>query len=78
MAGYDLTALRKKPERFVLGLMTGTSGDGIDGVVVRIKGHGPGLAMKLITHKHLPFSPLFRTRLLGAVANGTFFYFSDR
>lgn len=64
MPGYDLAALRKKPERFVLGLMTGTSGDGIDGAVVRIKGHGPGLAIKLITHKHVPFSPLFRTRLL--------------
>jgi anhydro-N-acetylmuramic acid kinase len=64
MAGYDLAALRKKPERFVLGLMTGTSGDGIDGAVVRIKGCGPGLAIKLITHKHLPFSPLLRTRLL--------------
>jgi len=64
MAGYDLEALRNKPERFVLGLMTGTSGDGIDAVVVRIKGTGPGLAIKLITHKHVPFSPLFRTRLL--------------
>jgi anhydro-N-acetylmuramic acid kinase len=64
MAFYDFEALRNKPERFVLGLMTGTSGDGIDAVVVRIKGTGPGLAIKLITQKHVPFSPLFRTRLL--------------
>jgi anhydro-N-acetylmuramic acid kinase len=64
MSGYDLEALRNKSERYVLGLMTGTSGDGIDAVVVRIKGTGPGLAIKLITHRHTPFSPLFRTRLL--------------
>ncbi|MFM1921365.1 MAG: hypothetical protein RLZZ303_2999 [Candidatus Hydrogenedentota bacterium] len=64
MPVYDLAALRNKPERYVLGLMTGTSGDGIDGVVVRVKGTGPGLAIKLITHKHIPFAPIFRTRLL--------------
>ncbi|MBI1318894.1 MAG: anhydro-N-acetylmuramic acid kinase [Candidatus Hydrogenedens sp.] len=60
----DLNALREKPMRFLIGLMTGTSGDGIDGVVVRIKGTGPGLAIKLIAHASFPYTPLFRTRLI--------------
>jgi len=60
----DLNALREKPMRFIVGLMTGTSSDGIDGVVVRVKGTGPGIAIKLVAHKSFPYAPLFRTRLL--------------
>jgi anhydro-N-acetylmuramic acid kinase len=60
----DLTAIRKKSERFAIGLMSGTSSDGIDAVLVRLKGHGPQLLMKLIAHRHFPFATGFRDRLL--------------
>ncbi|HNR33186.1 MAG TPA: anhydro-N-acetylmuramic acid kinase [Candidatus Hydrogenedentes bacterium] len=60
----NLEELRSKPARFIVGLMSGSSSDGLDAALVRIKGTGPGLAMKLIAHKHFPYTPWFRTRLL--------------
>lgn len=60
----DLTEIQKKSERFAIGLMSGTSSDGVDAVLVRIKGHGPQLLMKLIAHRHFPFATGFRDRLL--------------
>lgn len=60
----EWTALRELPARFAIGLMSGTSCDGIDAVLVRIKGTGEKLAMKLIAHQNFPYTPGFRTRLL--------------
>ncbi|MBI2425443.1 MAG: anhydro-N-acetylmuramic acid kinase [Candidatus Hydrogenedentes bacterium] len=60
----DIVALREKPARFVVGLMSGTSCDGVDAVLVRLKGTGPSLAMKLLKHKTFPYTPAFRTQLL--------------
>lgn len=60
----NLQEIRDKPARFIIGLMSGSSSDGLDAVLVRVKGTGPGLAMKFIAHKHFPYSPWFRTRLL--------------
>ncbi|HDP33632.1 MAG TPA: anhydro-N-acetylmuramic acid kinase [Candidatus Hydrogenedentes bacterium] len=60
----NLQAIREKKARFVIGLMSGTSCDGVDAVLVRIKGTGPGLAMKFIAHKTLPYEPELRNRLL--------------
>jgi anhydro-N-acetylmuramic acid kinase len=60
----DLSALQRKPVRYVVGLMSGTSSDGVDAVLVRIKGAGESLAMKLLAHQHLDYSFNFRTRLL--------------
>ncbi len=60
----DLDGLRNRKARFVIGLMSGTSCDGIDAVLVRLKGTGPGLAMKLIAHQNFPYTPQFRTQLL--------------
>jgi anhydro-N-acetylmuramic acid kinase len=60
----DLNALRAKEARFIIGLMSGTSSDGIDAVLVRIKGTGEDLALKLIAHRTFPYTPGLRTRLL--------------
>ncbi len=60
----DLQAIREKKARFVIGLMSGTSCDGVDAVLVRIKGTGPGLAMKFIAHKSFPYETDLRNRLL--------------
>ena len=51
----NLEEIRNKKARFVIGLMSGTSCDGVDAVLVRIKGTGPGLAMKLIAHQTFPY-----------------------
>ena len=60
----NLEEIRNKPARFIVGLMSGSSSDGLDAVLVRVKGTGPGMAMKLIAHRHFPYSSGFRTRLL--------------
>ncbi len=60
----NLEGIRNKKARFVIGLMSGTSCDGVDAVLVRIKGTGPGLAMKLIAHQTFPYKDDLRHRLL--------------
>lgn len=60
----NLHDIAGKPHRFGIGLMSGTSSDGIDAALVRIKGSGPDLAIKLIAHQHFPYAFGFRTRLL--------------
>ena len=58
--------IRKKEARFVVGLMSGTSCDGVDAALVRVKGTGSELAMKLIDFQSFPYSPDLRMRLLAA------------
>ncbi len=60
----DLDFLRKKQARFVLGLMSGSSSDGIDAALVRIKGTGPEIVIKQVAYKHFPYPADMRTRLL--------------
>jgi anhydro-N-acetylmuramic acid kinase len=60
----NLAFIQQKSARFIIGLMSGTSSDGIDAALVRIKGTGPDLAMKLIAYRTFPYTPGLRTRLL--------------
>jgi anhydro-N-acetylmuramic acid kinase len=62
----DLNALRDKDVRFAIGLMSGSSCDGVDAALVRVKGTGPGLRVKLIKQHTIPYTPGLRTRLLTA------------
>lgn len=40
----------------IIGMMSGTSGDGIDAAIVELTGQPPSLIWKLIKHTHVPFS----------------------
>lgn len=60
----NLRAMRKKSERYAIGLMSGTSCDGIDAALVRIKGTGPELVIKNLAFASVPFPSDIRNRLL--------------
>jgi anhydro-N-acetylmuramic acid kinase len=65
---------QRKPKRrsqFIVGLMSGTSADGIDAVVAAISGTGRGLRARILAHVHRRFSPAFRRRILNACLHGT-------
>ncbi len=59
-----------KAERYVVGLMSGTSADGIDAVVVAIAGRNRGLKARLVTHRHTPFSRALRQHILQVGEDG--------
>lgn len=60
----DLRLIQKKPARFCVGLMSGSSCDGVDAALVRVKGTGRSLAMKLIAHQTFPYATGLKNRLL--------------
>lgn len=59
------------PRLFYVGLMSGTSADGIDAVVAEISGGAGGLKAQLIAHVHQNFPATFRRRVLTACLHGT-------
>ncbi len=59
-----LDAVREKGVRFVIGLMSGSSCDGVDAALVRIEGSGPGQKLKLGDFQMFPYPASLRTRLL--------------
>lgn len=52
-----------KESRLVVGLMSGTSVDGIDAALVEIAGHGDAAAVKLLAFDSYPFPPELRARV---------------
>lgn len=56
--------------RVVVGLMSGTSHDGVDAVVARIDGAGEKACVKLLGHSRLPYPKRLRERVAEAF-NGT-------
>jgi anhydro-N-acetylmuramic acid kinase len=50
----------------VIGLMSGTSADGVDAALVRVARRGPGLSARLEGFRHVAYLPAMRRRLLGA------------
>ena len=56
--------LLKKKKKYVIGLMSGTSVDGIDAAVVEITGHGLETTVNLIAFETLPFPPDVPQRIL--------------
>ena len=54
-----------------VGLMSGTSADGIDAVLARISGGAERLRAEVIRHMHRPFRTAFRRKVLDVCAAGT-------
>jgi len=55
----------------VIGLMSGTSADGVDAALVDIQGTGHNLKIKLSAFRTFPYPSSFRVRLLHAMTHGT-------
>jgi len=60
----------KAPGRFIVGLMSGTSADGIDAVVAKVRDAGHGLQAGIVTHTHRPFNRALRERILRVSLHG--------
>jgi len=58
------------PQLFV-GLMSGTSADGIDAVVAEIRGSGRQLRTRVLSHTHHPFPSVLRQHILRVCLHGT-------
>jgi anhydro-N-acetylmuramic acid kinase len=55
----------------VVGLMSGTSADGIDAALVRIRGHGHSLRVKPLAFRTMPYPEGLQRRILTVSTNGT-------
>ncbi len=63
-----LMAAAGRPERRIVGLMSGTSLDGLDIALCRIAGHGPATAVTVEHWRTTPYSPAQRERLREVVS----------
>ena len=57
-------ALGEKKTKLVVGLMAGTSADGIDAALVRIHGHGLDTGVALVAHRTVPYPDRLRSSVL--------------
>jgi anhydro-N-acetylmuramic acid kinase len=64
MTESKLNKLMKKKTKYVIGLMSGTSADGIDAALVRIKESEKGIKIKLIAFDCLKYSPRIKNFIL--------------
>jgi anhydro-N-acetylmuramic acid kinase len=55
----------------MVGLMSGTSADGIDAVVAEIEGSGRGLRARVVAHVHHSFDPELQASILEVCLHGT-------
>jgi anhydro-N-acetylmuramic acid kinase len=60
----DYRQLHEKPNRYIVGLMSGTSCDGISAALVRVRGTGAQISIKPLHHETYPYDSELRTRLL--------------
>jgi anhydro-N-acetylmuramic acid kinase len=62
---------RKKKPTLIIGLMSGTSADGIDAVVAEIVTERGKFRAQVLTHLHRPFEPMLRQRILRVCLHGS-------
>jgi len=58
-----LLALRQRPARLIVGLMSGTSADGTDAAVCEISGAGEATRARVLAHMTIPFPRPLRERI---------------
>ena len=64
----SLRDYRTKPERLVVGLMTGTSADAVDAVLVRLKGEGLAATHEVLAERESPLEDDLRNEVLAVAA----------
>jgi len=62
---------RAKPDRLVTGLMTGTSADAVDTVLVRLKGEGLAATHEVLAERESPLDDDLRAEVLAVAAAKT-------
>lgn len=67
---HPIAALWEKPSRLVIGLMSGTSADGMDAVLTRIEGHGTSTRVKQLAFCFTPYSEEVRAEILRLAGGG--------
>ncbi len=66
-----IKAMIEKPSRLAIGLMSGTSVDGIDAALVRITGFGPQTRVETVSAKTYPFRPDTRKKIFHVFTGST-------
>jgi len=60
---------RERPTHLVVGLMSGTSADGVDAVLARIDGDGVTRPPEVVAHRSFPFDAAVRAEILDLAAS---------
>lgn len=60
---HQLTRIAEKEQRMVLGLMSGTSVDGLDIALCRFRGDGPNTEMELVDFETIAYETAFKTEI---------------
>lgn len=66
-----LAALAQKPQRLIIGLMSGTSLDGLDVALCRFTGAGAGVKTELLEFETLPYDESFKSEIRRVFAQKT-------
>jgi anhydro-N-acetylmuramic acid kinase len=61
---HTIEALRKKRKKSIIGLMSGTSADGIDAALIEVRGSGPGSSLRRLAFRTYPYPPGFKAFLM--------------
>lgn len=66
-----LHSISNKPERWIIGLMSGTSMDGLDIALCRFQGSGPGVRAELLAFVTYPFEEVLKAEIRKVFAQKT-------